>query len=185
MKTTRLDRRRFVGSAVAVAAGLLPSGCGYTLAGRGNFLPSYIRVIGIPVFGNTTSVYDLEQQITQRVRSEFLGRGRYQVIALTDGADALLNGTINEVSLSPAGFNENNQATRYLIRVMLKLEFKDVKANKVIWENPSLEIVDEYDVTTGQSSNDASAFLGQNRTASERIAENVARRTVASILEAF
>ena len=32
---------------------------------------------------------------------------------------------------------------------------------------------------------DASAFLGQNRTAADRIAENVARRTVSSILEAF
>lgn len=184
--TGRIDRRGFLGSGVAVAAGVLHAGCGYTLAGRGNFLPSYIRVIGIPVFANTTSVYDLEQQITQRVRSEFLGRGRYQVIALTDGADALLTGTISEVSLSPGGFNENNQATRYIIRVILKLEFKDVKANKVIWENPSLEIVDEYDVTTGAGNTaDASAFLGQNRTASDRIAENVARRTVASILEAF
>ena len=182
----RVDRRGFVGSAVAIAVGVLQAGCGYTLAGRGNFLPSYIRVIGIPVFGNTTSVYDLEQQITQRVRSEFLGRGRYQVIALTDGADALLTGTIAGVTLEPGGFDQNNQATRYIIRVNLKVEFKDVKANKVLWENPSLEIVDEYDVTTSTGgSADASAFLGQNRTAADRIAETVARRTVSSILEAF
>ena len=177
----RVDRRGFVGSAVAIAVGVLQAGCGYTLAGRGNFLPSYIRVIGIPVFGNTTSVYDLEQQITQRVRSEFLGRGRYQVIALTDGADALLTGTIAGVTLEPGGFDQNNQATRYIIRVNLKVEFKDVKANKVLWENPSLDIVDEYDVTTSTGgSADASAFLGQNRTAADRIAETVARRTVSS-----
>lgn len=179
-----IGRRGFV-AALLGGAGLASAGCGYTLAGRGNFLPSYIRVIGIPMFGNTTSVYDMEQQITQRVRSEFLGRGRYQVIALTDGADALLNGTITGVSLAPSGFDQNNQATRYTIRVNLKVEFKDVKANKVIWENPSLEIVDEYDLTTGLAATDASAFLGQNRTAADRIAETVARRTVSSILEAF
>ena len=47
-------------------------------------------------------------------------------------------------------------------------------------------IVDEYDVTTSTGgSADASAFLGQNRTAADRIAETVARRTVSSILEAF
>lgn len=179
-----IGRRAFV-AALLGGVGVASAGCGYTLAGRGNFLPSYIRVIGIPMFGNTTSVYDMEQQITQRVRSEFLGRGRYQVVPLTDGADALLNGTITGVSLAPSGFDQNNQATRYTIRVNLKIEFKDVKANKIIWENPSLEIVDEYDLTTGTGVTDASAFLGQNRTAADRIAETVARRTVSSILEAF
>ena len=179
-----MRRRSFV-VAMLGAAALAQAGCGYTLAGRGNFLPSYIRVIGIPVFANNTSVYDLEQQITQRVRAEFLGRGRYQVVALTEGADALLNGTIAGLSLEPSGFNENNQATRYIVRVNLKVEFRDVKANKVIWENPSLEIVDEYDLTTGTGALDASAFLGQNRAAADRISETVARRTVSSILEAF
>ncbi len=40
-----------VGTAVAC------SGCGYTLAGRGAFLPDYIRTIGIPMFENTTTVF--------------------------------------------------------------------------------------------------------------------------------
>ena len=180
---TTIDRRAAL--ALLVAAAAATSGCGYTLAGRGNFLPSYIKVIGIPVFANNTSVYDLEQMITQRVRTEFLGRGRYQVLGVTDGADAVLSGTIAGVALEPSGFNENNQATRYIVRVQLKLEFKDVKANKVIWENGSLEIVDEYDLTTGTGALDASAFLGQNRAAADRISDTVARRTVSSILEAF
>lgn len=182
--TASLGRRALMATMLAGAV-VAQSGCGYTLAGRGNFLPSYIRVIGIPLFANNTSVYDLEQQITQRVRAEFLGRGRYQVLAVPDGADAILGGTIAGVSLEPSGFNENNQATRYIVRVQLKVEFRDVKANKVIWENPSLEIVDEYDLTTGTGALDASAFLGQNRAAADRISDTVARRTVSSILEAF
>ena len=178
------SRRAFLASLLSTAAAL-QAACGYNLAGRGNFLPSYIRVIGIPVFANNTSVYDIEQLFTQRVRSEFLGRGRYQVIALTDGADAILSGTVAGLSLEPSGFNENNQATRYLVRVQLKVEFRDVKASKLIWENPSLEIIDEYDLTTGTGALDASAFLGQNRAAADRIADTVARRTVSAILEAF
>ncbi len=178
------SRRAFLASLVSGAAAA-QAACGYNLAGRGNFLPSYIRVIGIPLFANNTSVYDIEQLLTQRVRSEFLGRGRYQVLAVTDGADALLNGTVSGLTLEPSGFNENNQATRYIVRVQLKIEFRDVKANKLIWENPSLEILDEYDLTTGTGALDASAFLGQNRAAADRIADTVARRTVSSILEAF
>jgi hypothetical protein len=179
-----MRRRVFLATVVAASTAVM-SGCGYNLAGRGNFLPSYIRVIGIPVFGNNTSVYDIEQLFTQRVRSEFLGRGRYQVVPLSEGADAILSGTVTGLSLEPSGFNENQQATRYIVRVQLKIEFRDVKANKLIWENPTLEILDEYDLTTGTGALDASAFLGQNRAAADRIADTVARRTVSSILEAF
>ena len=179
-----ISRRALVTSLLPALAAL-QAGCGYTLAGRGNFLPSYIRVIGIPVFANNTSVYDIEQMFTQRVRSEFLGRGRYQVLPVPEGADAILSGTVSGISLEPSGFNENNQATRYIVRVQLKIEFRDVKASKLIWENPSLEIIDEYDLTTGTGATDASSFLGQNRAAADRIADTVARRTVSAILEAF
>lgn len=180
----RHSRRAFVAWLLPAAA-VAPAACGYNLAGRGNFLPSYIRIIGIPLFANNTSVYDIEQLFTTRVRSEFLGRGRYQVVPIAEGADAILSGTVTGLSLDASGFNENNQATRYIVRVQLKIEFRDVKANKLIWENPSLEILDEYDLTTGTGALDASAFLGQNRAAADRIADTVARRTVSSIIEAF
>jgi len=182
--TVSLRRRAFL-SAVVAASGAVASGCGYNLSGRGNFLPSYIRVIGIPVFANNTTVFDIDQLFTQRVRTEFVGRGRYQVLPIAEGADAILLGTVTGVSLEPSGFNENNQATRYIVRVQLKIEFRDVKANKVIWENPSLEILDEFDLTTATGGLDASQFLGQNRAAADRISDVVARRTVSSILEAF
>ena len=58
--------------------------CGYALAGRGSFLPAYIRTIGIPQFTNTTPYYELEQVFTERVRSEFIGRGQVQGPAPAD-----------------------------------------------------------------------------------------------------
>ena len=110
----------------------------------------------------------------------------YLVIGDDDvGKDEVVASLTSLVEADLRGFNENNQATRYIVRVQLKLEFRDVKANKLIWENPSLEILDEYDLTTGTGALDASAFLGQNRAAADRIADTVARRTVSSILEAF
>jgi hypothetical protein len=38
-------------AALATSIVLLP-GCGYSLAGRGSFLPDYIKVIGVPTFAN-------------------------------------------------------------------------------------------------------------------------------------
>ena len=64
----------------------LSSGCGYALAGRGSSLPPTVRSIGIPLFVNRTPIFDLEQILTQRVRLEFIGRGKYQVVTEPAGA---------------------------------------------------------------------------------------------------
>jgi hypothetical protein len=53
---------------VAALAAPLP-GCGYSLAGRGSFLPSYIRVIGVPEFTNQTTYLEVERRFTERVRT--------------------------------------------------------------------------------------------------------------------
>ena len=58
----------------------LSCGCGYALAGRGSFLPDYIKTIGVPTFANRTTVFNLETQLTQKVRAEFIGRGKYQIL---------------------------------------------------------------------------------------------------------
>ena len=39
---------------VLLAIAPLGWGCGYSLAGRGSFLPAYIRNIGVPPFTNNT-----------------------------------------------------------------------------------------------------------------------------------
>ena len=62
--------------------------------GRGSFLPAYIQTIGIPQFVNTTPYYELEQVFTERVRTEFINRGKYKVLPERRGVDALLNGEI-------------------------------------------------------------------------------------------
>src|ERR1700704_2941681 len=80
------------------------SACGYSLAGRGSFLPVDIKTIGIPNFVNRTTVFNLETQLTQKVRSEFIGRGRYQILPDATNVDALLTGEVSNVSLIPQSF---------------------------------------------------------------------------------
>jgi hypothetical protein len=171
---------------LAVLALLAPlAGCGYSLAGRGSSLPAYIQTIGIPLFGNATSVFDVEQALTQRVRLEFIGRGRYRVVPDESGTDAVLKGEITSISIRPTAFDGQQQASRYEITVVVKVEFKDVKSDKVLYENPAQTFKEEYEVSTGQTASDAAAFLGQNSNAVERIANDFAKTVVSSILEAF
>ena len=169
---------------VLLFAALL-SGCGYTLAGRGAFLPAYIHRIGLPQFTNETSIIDVDRRVTEHVRTELVGRGKYTIVPETTGVDAVLSGDILSVTLTPAAFNTANQATRYALTLTAKVEFKDVKANKVLWSNPSMQYREEFDVSTALNGGDVQAFLGQDVNALERVASEFARAVVSAILEAF
>lgn len=170
------------GIAVAI---VLQTGCGYTLAGRGSFLPDYIHRIGVPLFTNRTPVFDVERRVTERVRTEFIGRGKYTVIPDTTGVDAVLTGTITNITVAPAAITENAQASRYVLTLVANVEFKDLKANKVLWSNPSMQFREEYEVTTATTALDPNAFFGQDANALDRLATEFARSVVSAILEAF
>ena len=89
MMITRRESLR----ALPVLAGAAASAtCGYSLAGRGSFLPAYIRVISIPLFVNRTPYLTAELLFTEKVRIEFQSRGRYSVQPTEPGADAIIRG---------------------------------------------------------------------------------------------
>lgn len=174
--------RTFASLAVVLTLLALPA-CGYSLAGRGSSLPSGIRTIGIPLFTNATSVFDVEQSLTQRVRLEFISRGKYRVVSDEAGTDAVLHGEISAISVRPTAFTQEQQASRYEITVVVKVELKDANG-KMLFENPAQTFREEYEVSNVQSAQDAS-FLGQNQNALDRLANDFAKTVVSSIMEAF
>ena len=66
------------------------------------------------------------------------------------------------------------------------MKFEDVKAQKTLWENPSLSFSDEYELATpGGGTVDVAQFIGNERAAYDRVATDFARSVVSAILEAF
>jgi len=163
----------------------LCAGCGYALAGRGSFLPSYIQRIGIPTFINRTPVFNLETLLTQKVRGEFIGRGKYQILPESTNVDALMTGEVTSVSITPVSFTQEQLASRYALTLTARIELRDLRENKVLWENPSVTFRQEYDATTGRDSTDPAAYFQQDINSLERISTEFARTIVSAILEAF
>jgi len=184
-----LSRRDLLRVAVAgLAAG--SAGCGYSLAGRGSFLPDYIQTLGIPMFGNRTPYSPMEQLFTEKVRVEFQSRGRYQVLPTDTGVDGVVRGDVMSIGLAPAGFNQSQQASRYRFTVIVSVSFADARQQKVLWENPSLSFTDEYDLASAASAQvaataGAGAFIDQERAAVDRLTTDFARSVVSAIMEAF
>ena len=180
-----LNRREFLLGVAALGA----SACGYSLSGRGSFLPDYIRTIAIPLFENRTPFVTVEQLFTEKVRVEFQSRGRYSVQPTEPGADGVVRGDITGISATPAAFGNQQLATRYRFTVTVGVRFEDVTQKKVLWENPSLSFSDEYELqnqlTGGDAAAQGAAFLSQERALMERLSTDFARSVVSSILEAF
>ena len=178
-------REKHLLGALCVLGGFFFSSCGYSLAGHGSFLPAYIKTIGIPMFVNRTVVFNIETLLTQKVRSEFIGRGKYQILPEATGVDALLTGEVTVVSIQPASLNPQLLASRYAITMSAKIELRDIRENKVLWENANVMFRQEYDATGGRGVLDPAAFFQQDANALERISTEFARTIVSAILEAF
>jgi hypothetical protein len=170
---------------LSVLCGGLTSACGYALAGRGTFLPSYVHTIGVPTFANRSTVFNLETLLTQKVRSEFIGRGKYQILPEATGVDALLTGEVTSVSIAPSSFTVNQLASRYAVTMTARVELRDSRENKVLWENSSVTFRQEYEATSGTSVLDPAAFFQQDVNALDRMSSEFARTIVSAILEAF
>jgi hypothetical protein len=171
--------------ALVLACALSSGGCGYALSGRGSFLPAYIRTIGVPTFANRTTVFNLETMLTQKVRSEFIGRGKFQILPQDSGVDAVLAGDVTSVTITPASFSPQQLASRYALIMTARIELRDLRENKVLWENPSVMFRQEYEATSGRNAVDPSAFFQQDANALERMSSDFARTIVSAILEAF
>jgi hypothetical protein len=167
-------------------AGTGASGCGYALAGRGAFLPADIRVVGIPPLVNRTTFFDVEQVLTEKIRNEFIGRGKYRVVPDVTGADAVLNAEITSITLSPVGFTNAQLASRYQFVLTMKVDFTDARINRSLWANDALSFTGEYELNSqGTGTIEGSSFVDQQRGSFDRISSDVARTVVTAILEAF
>lgn len=172
--------------AVLLVVGVASSGCGYALAGRGSFLPAYIRVVGIPELENRTGFIQVEQVLTERIRTEFIGRGTYAVRPEAAGTDAVLSGEITGISVQPVAFNDQQLGSRYLITMTLRAQFTDTRTSEVLWSNDALIFREEYDLQTRSGGPiEGAAFIDQERSSVERISSDIARTVVTAILEAF
>ena len=176
----------YLGGLIVAALCVASSGCGYALAGRGSFLPTDIRVVGIPPLVNRTTFFDVEQILTEKIRNEFIGRGKYRVVTDATGADAVLNAEITSITLSPVGFTTTQLASRYQFTLIMKVDFTDARINRSLWANDALSFTGEYELNAqGTDTSGGASFVDQQRSSFDRISSDVARTVVTAIAEAF
>jgi len=168
--------------AVAVlAAAICGTGCGYHVAGRSEILPQTIRTIAITPFANKTIQYKLAQRLPADITREFIERTRYKVVTDPKTADAVLNGAVlNFVSYPIIADQSTGRATVVQCSAYLNITLTERATGKVLFTRPSLEVRERYEISV-----DPRAYFDESGAGMDRLALDVARDVVTSILEKF
>lgn len=163
------------------ASAALMTGCGYHVSGRSDLLPSNIKTIAIPAFGNITGRYRLTDMMARSLTREFITRTRYQVVADESQADAILKGAVVNYLFFPNVVDQNTgRSAGVQVLVVLQLNLYDKATGKVLYTQPSMEVRNRYEIAI-----DPRAYFEESDLALERVSRDVARTVVSSVLEAF
>ena len=156
-----------------VLAAILLAGCGYSTRGS---LPDHIKTVAVPIFKNRTLEPGVESAITSGVVNAFSSGGRVKVVPL-DEADAVLQGEVVGYSLDGLSFDTNANVRAYRLRLVLNVEFRDVRRSAMLWRQEGLSETSDFQVA-GQVSDTIARGQGAVQQAAAEIGRKVVNLAV-------
>jgi len=155
--------------------------CGYQVAGRASRLPPDIKTIAVPIFVNDTPKFRVEQKLSAAVTREFIERTRFRVTANPSEADAVLKGTVKDVSSGVVTFDlTTGRATTMQVQVTASIELVDLHTQKVLFSNSNYVFREQYQINPNTS-----VLFEEEEPALDRLSRDLARTLVTEILENY
>jgi hypothetical protein len=157
--------------------------CGYHVAtsGTSSALPTAVKTIAIPAWGNVTVRYRLTSFLPGAITREFISRTRYRVVNDPQDADADLTGSVIRVDAVPLTIDpKTGRAASLQAIVTMQLALRDRATSAVLFERPRFEARQTYEIAV-----DPNAYFDESDVAMDRLSREVARSVVSAILENF
>jgi hypothetical protein len=147
--------------------------CGvYSFSGSG--LPSHIKTVAVPLFGNQTAEYGIKEKLTDEILNSLVEDGKLKV-AGRDDADSIINGAVVDYKNVAYTYDKSENVQEYIVRIYVDVSYEDAKERKVIWEQKRMEGWGTYDVQTEPPEDEE---MGRER-AIAKLAEDIVNQTVA------
>lgn len=174
---TRRFARLLAGSACLVSLA-----CGYHLVGTSSSVPGSIRNLCVSPFVNRTERNELDQRLAEALTQEWVRRGRFQLVATPEQADAVLSGTIIQATAAPVQFDQLGRATEYQLTLVADVQLVDRSGEKpvTLWQDKRFSRNTSYAVDAN-----ATDYFDRETEAIERLSRDFARSLVVTILEGF
>jgi hypothetical protein len=155
--------------------------CGYHVGGKADLVPQSVQTIAVPTFRTITTKYRLVDILPEEISQEFRMRTRFKIEKDPAVADAVLNGTINNVVLYPAVSDPTTgKATSVRIVVFLTVKLTDRKTNKLLYSRLNWAVREDYAIAI-----DPHQFFDESGAAYDRLCRDVSRDLVSDIIENF
>src|SRR5688572_11410413 len=143
-------------------------------------LPKNIKKIAVPAFQTEARGlrYRVGTRFTEAVSREIIRRGNgLRVQGSTDGADAVVEGTIRDFSFSGVLLDREGRARVYEVTIVAAVTIRDLKENKILYDNQNLIFRDSFEF-----SDDPRSFFNEEDTAVDRIARAFAESVVSAVI---
>ena len=171
----KASRRARPGAGFWIALIILatPAGCGYTVRSA---LPSHLKTLAIPSFGNNTVEFGLSDDITQSLVSGFLADRHLRIVQERD-ANAVLRGTVVAYKNQVFGYTSKERATEYEIVLTVQVSFRDMVKNHDLWKEDALTVRTTYNVVP-VGTEPAKTETDGRRDVIQKLTDQVVSRTV-------
>lgn len=143
-------------------------------------LPKNIRRVAVPAFQTEPRGlrYRVSSRFTEAVSREIIKRGNgLRVQGSTDGADAVIEGTIRDFSFSGVLLDREGRARVYEVTIVSAVTIRDLRENKILYDNQNLIFRDSFEF-----SEDPRSFFNEEDPAVERIARAFSESVVSAIV---
>jgi len=173
------SRARVASTALVLA---LSAGCGYHLVGTSSNLPAKLQTLYVAPLINQTSRSEVDQRLTEQISQEWVRRGRFQLVASGDKADAVLSGTVKSAIVNPVQFDQQGRATQYQLTVTVDIQLVDRTGENqvVLWRDEKFSRNTAYPVDPL-----AKDYFDREVEALDTLSRSMARDLVTTILEGF
>lgn len=143
-------------------------------------MPSHIKRVAIPVFQAEPNGlrYRIESKFTDAVSREVLKRGGgLKVQGTTNGADAVIEGTIRDFSFSGVLLDREGRARVYEVTITSAVTIRDLRKERILYDNQNFIFRDSFEF-----SEDPRSFFNEEDPAVDRIARSFAESVVSAFV---
>ncbi|MDO8722652.1 MAG: LptE family protein [Syntrophales bacterium] len=150
---------RFLGLTASAAFILLISGCGYSFTPTGEHIATRIKTVFVDNFSNRSSEAYVENYLRKAFIDEFIKGRRFKIVGKPEMADAVLKGSIKNLTTSHLSYDINNIAVEERVTMTMDITFEEQSTHEIIWSGKNILGIEDYKVadqlTTESSRQDA------------------------------
>ena len=132
---TRPSSLRASGACLLAGVTLLAAACGYSFSGTS--LPSHIRTIAVPEFGNESLDATIGSEATRGITERLVQDNRLK-LARESNADCVLEGKVKSYERNVYSYTGDQTPEAYIVVVRVAIVLKDRVKNRDLWSDEAL-----------------------------------------------